>query len=121
MRIMCRLVTPSFTTKSRSAELNREISSYLPLSCCKGLASYSLLRDAIVIHRNRARFPVYSDMPVLAMLDVIVQEIEDRRCVVIISSVAIVSQPRLELSRILRRTYRFLPPSNPESGACTVY
>lgn len=85
MRIICRFVTPSFTTKSRSAELPGELVFYPPSGCCKGTSRYSLLRDAVIIHRNRARLPVYSNVPVLAMLDVIVQEIEDRRCIVIIS------------------------------------
>lgn len=36
-----------------------------------------LLRNAVIINKNRARRPVDADVPVLALFDVVVEEVED--------------------------------------------
>lgn len=36
-----------------------------------------LLRNAVIVNKDRPRCPVDADMPILAFLDVIVEEVED--------------------------------------------
>lgn len=75
-RSMCLLVSPFLTLKSRNAELGR-------VSTVGGLFQarcYSLLGNPIVIYNNCPWRPVNSNMPILAMFDVVVQEIERTCC-----------------------------------------
>ncbi len=82
-RNICRLVSPSFTAKSRKAELFSLLANssfLLQLNQKSGYVNILLLRYAVIVDNHRSRRPVDPDMPVLAVLNVVQEKAQDASC-----------------------------------------